>query len=287
MKEAKISYDMPFSEYLALKGASKGALNKIASSTPIECYHYMYKEEKEEEQKRHLALGSLLHCAVLEPDKLAQAFLVAERPERRSNAGKQKYAELMELQRDTGKTWVSPEEFDQMVKMCAAINGHPLARKILSVGGNAEVTIQWEQSGVPCRARLDFLTDELPGFGRFVFDLKTSRDLSRVYRDHHDFGYDLQFVHYGRGAAAAGLDLAGFIFIFVDSSENVCPELVRVIDPAYDGLYVELAEKRYNYAFNRFRECWHSGKWPGYAQDNFEAMQYTSWHSREIEYLDD
>lgn len=285
MGKGVVNTDMPFSEYLALKGASKGALNKIATATPIECYHYMFSEEKEEERKSHLALGSLLHCAVLEPDKLESAFLVAERPDRRGNDGKAKFADLMAMQQHTGKTWVTPEEYSQMVKMSAAIHGHPLAKRVLSVGGTAETTITWYQQGVPCRLRFDLLTAGIPGLGAFGIDLKTCRDLAGFYKDHYTHGYDIQFVHYGRGAAAAGIDLAGFIFIVVDSSSNVCPELVRVIDPALDGQYVELAEKRYEYAFGRFRDCWHSGNWPGYPQDEFEAMKYTSWNAREIEML--
>lgn len=286
MSDYTVSYDMQFKEYLDLKGASKGALNKIATCTPIECYNYLYAEEKEDLHKEHLALGSLLHCAVLEPQKLESAFFVEEKPDRRTKVGKARFAELMQIKTDTGKEWVTPDQFEQMVRMSSAINGHPLARQILSAGGDAEVTLQWKQQGVPCRARFDFLTKEIPGVGRFGVDLKTCRDLSRVYRDHYDFGYDLQFVHYSRGAAACDIDLAGFIFIFVDSSPHVCPELVRVIDPALDETYLELAETRYRYAFERFRECWHSGEWPGYSQENFEAMRYDSWTAKTINQLD-
>jgi hypothetical protein len=284
--KAEVLYDLDFEKYLEVKGASKGALCKMATSTPIECYNYMYKKEEGLEEKRHLAVGSLLHCLVLEPLKVDSMFLVQEKPDRRTKQGKLEYSTILATAKDQGKTWITPNEFMNASKIASAIHGHDLASTILGVDGDSEVTILWDSKGIPCRARFDFITKEIPGIGRFGVDLKTCRDLSRIARDHYDFGYDLQYIHYSRAATAAGIDLAGFIFIFVDSGELACSDLVRVIDPAISENYVELANARYKYAFDRFAECWHSNKWPGYSKVEFEAMQYTSWHEREIENLE-
>lgn len=281
MDGAQVYKTMLFDEYLQIKGASKGVLNKIATSTPIECYHYMNKEEANDERKSHLALGSIFHALVLEPDTIERDYLIADKPDRRTKAGKEAYADIMLQCSGNGRTWVTPDEFNHASKMAAAVLDHELASRIVCRDGDAELTITWERQGVPCRARFDFLTHEIPGMGRFGVDLKTCRDLSRVYRDHYDYGYDLQFMHYSKAALAAGIELSGFIFIFVDSSENACKELVRVIDPSLSEEYVELAQTRYDYAFNKFRDCWHSGVWPGY-QAEFEPMQYEYFHEREI-----
>lgn len=99
-----------------------------------------------------------------------------------------------------------------------ALRAHSVASGLLvEATGGWELSVFAEVDGVPSKCRFDRLLDD----GTAV-DVKTTkeipnpRDLARVVIN---YGYDIQNAHYEAVAAAAGIELTGFKFVFVQSVE--------------------------------------------------------------------
>jgi hypothetical protein len=75
-----------------------------------------------------MRLGSLAHCAVLEPDELSKRYAIA--PDRRSNAGKAAAAEMSAA----GIEAVSESDMALALNMADAVRQHPYAAALLADG---------------------------------------------------------------------------------------------------------------------------------------------------------
>src|SRR5690606_21262484 len=106
--------------------------------------------------------------------------------------------------RARGGVPLKPAEWDQAHAMADAIRAHPIASVLFQPGqGKPEQTLIWqdEETGVWCRARLDWLPE--PGRGRLIIpDYKTCRSaapgaLAKAIAEH---GYHQQDDWYRTGA---------------------------------------------------------------------------------------
>lgn len=130
----------------------------------------------------------------------------------------------------------------------------------LLLDGAAEQTLVWEEQGVLCRSRLDWLRDDF----RAIDDLKTTRrsanpdGFSRVL---FDMGYDMKAAFYLRGVKAiTGVD-AVFRWIVV---EPKAPYALSVLTPGPDVL--ALADAKVDKAIRVWRDCLERNHWQGYPQ---------------------
>lgn len=110
--------------------------------------------------------------------------------------------------------------------MEAAVRAHKeAARLLVDESGGWEVSAFSDPEGVPCRARFDRLLDT----GEIV-DVKTSKEPPgphNITKAIANYGYDVQQIHYELVAAAAGIEVTGFTFVFVC---NTPPYYVTVVE---------------------------------------------------------
>ena len=132
----------------------------------------------------------------------------------------------------------------------------------LFTDGKPEQTLVWDEDGVACRARLDWLRDD----ATTIDDLKTtsrSANPDAYSRALFGVGGDIQAAFYLRGlAAVAGVPVAGmadFRWCVVETSP---PFALSVISPGPDIL--ALADAKVDYAINLWRECLRLDEWPAY-----------------------
>lgn len=123
--------------------------------------------------------------------------------------------------------------------------------------GEPEVTLTWEEAGVLCRARLDWLHTDVAA----VDDLKTSSsppdmwERKRIY----EHGYDLRAAFYLRGVKALTGASAAFRWLVVEKEP---PHVVTVVTAGADVL--ALGDAKVEYALRVWRDCLASGVWPAY-----------------------
>lgn len=180
-----------------------------------------------------------------------------------TNETKQAVAEA----RAAGLTPVKPEEAEQVERMAAALAAHPDAARLLDHrDGKPEQALVWrdEETGVWCRAMLDWLPQAWPGEPLRVADYKTtgSAEPSAIARHCADYGYTQQAAWYLDGVRA--LDLGGgagaeFHFIF---QEKTAPYLVTVATLNEEALAAGRIRNRK--ARDLYRRCAAAGHWPGY-----------------------
>ncbi len=159
-----------------------------------------------------------------------------------------------------GEVPLLPAEFDAAQEMAAAVRSHPIAGDLFA-SGTPEQSLFWSDpvTGVPCRARLDWLSDG-------IVDYKTTTSvwpthLSKVIAE---FGYHCQAGWYLDGGIELDLvaPMTPFRFVF---QAKVPPYLVAVVE--LDDEALRIGQERNELSREIFRDCTTAGMWPGYSGD--------------------
>lgn len=264
-----VVYGMPLDEYLAVDALSATGLKLLARSP------WHFKNRVDTDPTPAMLRGTLAHCAVLEPDAMAQRYVVVpedapRKPSRLQWEAKNPSAESkaamawwLDFQRERGaREIVTFDEFILCQQQLQAIRREPLLSDLLRAG-HGEVSVFWidEPTGIYCKARPDWLP---PAIGNSVtpLDLKTSADESP-----NGFGraaarlrYDLQAAHYTAGIeAATGLQVRQFIFGAVTSKPPVLAVPYVLTDEIRDQGKDERRE-----LIERLAWCQSENQWPAY-----------------------
>lgn len=179
-----------------------------------------------------------------------------------------------------GKTPLLTSDVEVVEGMAAAIRQHPVASALFDPEhGKPEQSLFWTdaETGVPCRARFDWLPDS--GDGRLIVpDYKTtaSAEPTAFAKSCATYGYALQAAWYLEGVAALELaDSAAFVFV---AQEKTPPYLVTV---AQLDIEARLLGTRLAYrARTTFAECMASDRWPGYV-DDVAVLSLPGWFVRQ------
>jgi len=231
---------MPDDEYFKIKAASCSLLKRL--ECPVKAF-IPFKATAA------MQLGTLVHCAVLEPDEFNSRYVVAPKVNKRTNAGKAEWALFVEDNKD--KTVITMEDSDTAHYIAECVMAHPAASGLLT-GGDAERVFQWndENTGVACKAKADYVK------GNIIVDLKTALDASPTgfSRACANFGYHTQDAHYSNGSQCDQ-----FVFVVVETSY---PFVVSVYELESDAK--EIGKRSIENAINRYVELntfddWDSG----------------------------
>jgi exodeoxyribonuclease VIII len=204
-----------------------------------------------------MKLGSLTHCAVLEPDELSSRYGIA--PDRRSNAGKAVAAEM----EAAGIEAVTAPEMEQAMAMAASVRSHQAAAALLR-DGKAEQSFWWDDipTGLRCKCRPDWYT------GTTIVDLKTTTDASPkgFAKSVANWRYHIQQNHY-----LAGTFAERFVFIAV---EKTYPYAVGVYELDETAALHGEAERRNN--LQTIADCRAIAEWPGYG-NTIQPLSLPNW----------
>jgi len=207
-----------------------------------------------------MRLGSLAHCAVLEPDELSKRYGIT--PDRRSNAGKALAAEM----EASGIEAVTAQEMEQALAMADAVRSNSTAALLLS-NGAAEQSFWWDDipTGLRCKCRPDWLSAD----GATIVDLKTCVDASPAgfAKSVAQWSYQVQAAHYLCGTLATR-----FVFVAV---EKTAPYAIGVYELDAQAM-VHGAVLRHN-ALQRIQDCRAINEWPGYTDGGIETIQLPGW----------
>ena len=234
-------------EYHADPAVSASHLHAVAASP----YHYWSRfldpNRPVIEPTAAMRLGSLVHCAVLEPDELNSRYAVA--PDRRSKDGKATAAMLAA----SGIEAVTAADMELAMAMAASVRSHQAAAELLR-NGKAEQSFWWDDvdTGLRCKCRPDWY------YGTTVVDLKTTTDASPqgFAKSVANWRYHVQQAHYMAGTFAER-----FVFIAV---EKTYPYAVGVYELDATAMNVGYALRRNN--LQTIADCRAINEWPGYSQ---------------------
>jgi exodeoxyribonuclease VIII len=207
-----IHNDVPESEYHApaFGVVSKSALDAIVRSPA----HYLHWHTTPREPTDAMLFGRAFHCAALEPERFATAYVVKpEFGDQRTPANKARRLEW-EAQ-NAGSEAISAAWRDKALRMAEVLRAHPLVSRML-VGGQSEVTVTWrdEQTGLPCKSRADYYVPQRA----MVVDLKSTADASpdAFRKSIANYRYHVQDALYRDAFRGAGAPIQHFVMVAVE-----------------------------------------------------------------------
>jgi len=200
-----------------------------------------------------MALGSLVHCAVLEPEELDARYAVAPLVDRRTKEGKEEYAKF--LAEAEGKEVVKSEDMDTALGIQRAVRMHSMAYE-LTADSQKEMAAFWKdgRTGEAMKGKADILGSN------FIADLKTCRNASpgAFAKSCADFKYHWQAAHYMRG-----FDKEQFYFIAVESKPPFVVEVYQL-----DELSLDVGRTEIDAATDRYIEVQEYADWnAGYTDE--------------------
>jgi exodeoxyribonuclease VIII len=232
-------------QYHADPAISASHLKAVMQSPHHYWSRYVNPQRPAVEPTTAMRLGSLAHCAVLEPDELLQRYGVCG--PRNTKAGKEQ-AERMAAD---GIEAVTSSDMALALSMAASVREHPYAAALLA-DGKAEQSFWWDDkaTGQRCKCRPDWYQ------GNTLVDLKTCQDASpgAFARACATFGYHTQAAHYLNGTFADR-----FVFIAV---EKTYPYAVGVYELDADAMVAGAEQCRIG--LQTISDCRAINEWPGY-----------------------
>ena len=236
--------------------ASRSILHKLITKSPAHARacHPKLNPDWVREEKRAFDVGTVCHQLLLDG---AAGVQVLRFDSWRTNAAKEQAAAA----RQHGLVPLLEHEWTLVDQAMSTIRERLADRSDdppMFTDGEPEVALVWEEAGVLCRARLDWLSNDQ----RIVDDFKTASNaepnaFSR--KSFFDYGYDLQAAFYARGVRAVfGVDPTFRLLVL----EKEPPFELIVFDAAPDVL--ELANAKIDWALSVWRDCLANDSWPGY-----------------------
>ena len=230
-----------------------------------------YKAAKDHPMESEaLAIGSLVHECVLEPDTWA---LRRDLPDvnKRTKAGKAELADFLSVAGEEGWLPVSAEDRVLCESIRESVMGHRMAALMLESAEMREQSCFWTDGDVRCKARFDGLTKGL------IIDLKTTVDASSgAFRNAvARYGYHTQAAHYCVGAHKATGEWPDYAIIAVEKKPPYACAVYTMDEEA-----MSVGALRRDEALSRFIKCKESGQWPGYPEA-VQALSLPNWAKQE------
>ncbi len=254
--------------------------------------------ELPETRSDDLVFGALLHCLALEPDRLHDLFAALpedapKKPTKQQLAAWLRFKTLTKptkqqveaydktdaalrwwndyTEKNKGKDSIGPDDIAKAEACFAGLLADPLCRAWLMLSGLPEVEIQWtdEETGLPCKAKLDKIT------AAGIIDIKTTGDATTeaFTRSAIRYGYHRQAAFYLDGVTAAlrqgtiapwvaellkNQPPERFIFTAVEKDEPNLAHCFVATEPL-----IERGRAENKAMMRRLKECIDSDKWPG------------------------
>lgn len=258
-------------EYDGIDAINFSRLKHLARSPA----HFRYACDHPAEPSEAMLLGTLVHCAVLEPSQFDRRYIVAPKVDRRTLSGKAAWAEFQELA--AGKTVVSADHVATALSIAGALERSETARLLLHGRGLNEVGVTWadQQSGLRCKALIDRITTYAGE--TVVIDLKTTQDagewaFGQAAARYH---YDAQAAWYLAGLHAHVPMRRRFVFIAVETEPPYCHAVLEI-----DPVDAAAAFLRCRHWLDTYAGCLIAGNWPGYGE-GIHTLNIPKWRNEE------
>lgn len=160
-----IYFNMPEDEYHAQEGLSSTGIKELLQSPVNFWFNSVYNPLYVPKKTNFLDDGKMFHCLYLEGEEVFNSRYIVI-PEYCENLGKNSkaYRNWLEFEAKD-KLPITFDKYNKLITHAGYVNKW-LAPHVFE-GGYPEVSIFWEEDGIPCKCRIDYL--RLSGF----IDLKT------------------------------------------------------------------------------------------------------------------
>lgn len=158
------------------------------------------------------------------------------------------------------------KEMDLAEEMAGVLRAHPVAGPLFARPGHAEQTFvaRDPDTGVMCRALVDWMPDVPDGARVLLVDLKTtaSAEPTAFAKSMANYGYHQQAAFYLDVLTWLGLDHGQPPRFVLVAQEKEPPYLVTIAEP--DEQATEWGRELNRMALRTYSRCTATGEWPGY-----------------------
>ena len=249
-----------YNRYSGLSGVNWSTLSSMQKSPA----HYRERLATPSVMTPAMAIGRLIHTAVLEPEKLDDEYAIWIGGRRGTNDYKLWLSEVAGARQP-----VTKDEYDTALAVSESVWRHRTARKVLT-GGRVESTMMWidPKTRIRCKARPDHIR------GRNLTDLKSTTTV-----DARDFGRaTARLSYYGQLA---------FYLRGVTVTKHVVDPVARIIavekEPPYDVAVFRVpdhvlyeGEQLINKLLDQVVVCRRRRSWPGRYKDE-QTLDFPNW----------
>lgn len=266
--EPGIYKDIDIEDYHKSTGISNSGLSLILESPAKYYYQYMsgLYTKKDTESK---ALGSAVHCLVLEPELFSQNFeLLPPGFTRHSNANKEYYSSILKA----GKKPIKQDEFEEASSMAYAINSNKAFKAILELKGKGNIEHSLflkHESGITLKSRPDWYCDDL------IIDVKTTKCAREdsFSRSVGEFGYHRQA--YLSTLVLSKLTGREYNKVLLVAVESEAPYLTSIY--LLDLEAINKGKEEVEKAIEIYHECLERNFWPGYPEQ-IQTINLHRWY---------
>lgn len=252
----RIVYDMPEPEYRAVDAWSQSAIKKVRISPR----HALHERSSKKEPTDAMALGTALHLALFEPERLVDEVRAYDGT-RRGKAWDEFTAE------NAGKIILTRSAHDKLGRMVKALRADACVRQIVSGIEATEASAFDVWSGVKVKGRADALARI--GDDACIIDLKKTTDsgIEDPAGTIVNMGY-----HYQAAMYCELFQRSRFVFVMVSESE---PHHIRTVELSSDDL--RHAMRDIEQFIDVIRVCTERGEWPGIDGGRVSSLSLPPW----------
>lgn len=264
-----ITHKMPEGDYNAINALRATVLKELVKS-PL---HAKYALENIKKPSEALIFGRWLHSYLLEKSEFDKTHhFIGRKLDLRTTKDKEYKATLLE---EYGENIIDLDSETKLKDMRSSALANPAVAKVLKAITDTELTLQWTEQRVECKARLDAYSKQL----KAIIDVKTCQDASPegFSRSINNYNYHLQASHYLEGAKKCGLEVDSFIFIALEK-EAPYASAVYMLEIGTLGT----AQSQREDLIKLYRDCQAKDFWPSYSNKILD-IALPEWASNQIE----
>jgi hypothetical protein len=253
----RIVRDLPMETYHASKALSASGAFTLASECPAMFWARspFNPDALPPKNGKDLDVGSALHLAALEPDRLVDRTRIVDADDWRTKEARNERDDA----RGAGIVPLLRKDLDLVTRLRAALLANPYVVDLLD-GADTEVSYFWTADGVPLKARADIIARD----GQAIGDLKASANAAPLFFQRQAFnaGHFLRAVWYQAGWREVAGKRADYWFVIVAREPPHLVTIARLDERAL--AWGDMMAKR---ALLLFRECRERGIWPPYCTE--------------------
>jgi len=231
----------------------------------------------EQETNDAATIGSLAHALFLERDD--SKLVAVDAPDWRTKAARQERDSALAA----GLLPVLAHREQDVRRMVERARAFVDSSEIVGAfrDGAAEQTLIWQEEGIWCRARPDWLTID-----GFIVHYKTTQGSAEpnawIRSQLVNMGYDISFAFYLRGLRALSPQRnVDAVFFVQEATPPYACSLVGLAPSLLD-----LAERKVERAISRWRECLARNDWPSYSA-RIHYAEALPWHETDFQARDE
>lgn len=265
---------------------------KAMQISPAYFRHLADHPEDAKEETDAMRIGTHIHCAICEPEKLHENFIV--KPDfaqmARDKFGSLRSKDAQNYRDGSDQEWeenappnakrISSTDLEIALRCADAVHRHKVAMEYLECA-KFEHILEWTDpdTGVKCKGRADAITER-------VIDFKSTRHATvpDIIRASASRFYHCQVAFYHDGAVACGLTSgvrkpAMIAIHYTQTSKFVD---VAVFDMDAYGDVLDAGRAEYKRLLALYAGCKATDQWPGMAPE-YQAWTLPGWMMKEIQ----